>query len=597
MPFSRSRSPESMTRSTTVSAWCSVNAPAWRSMASTRVVLPWSTWATIATLRRSGRGGVSGTWVDVYGSGGDQAPHPVIGVRTARPHGQGCDPLLRPAVPPARELAATARRAAGSSGSLALDEELRLRAAQRSAPRPVARPLGAAPAWVVHTAGDGHDLPGRGGAVRRRPESGDVAVDEAADGVAGALALFEEVYGRASYDGAGAHAWSRPCTTAATTSTRSGTAPSWCSATATARSSTGSPSRSTCSATSSRTPSTEHTAGLVYQGQSGRAQRVGLRRLRRLPQAAAARPDRRRGRLADRCRTCSCPASRRAGCATWPRPGRRTTTRRSARTRSRTHMDDYVETTDDNGGVHLNSGIPNRAFHLAAVAIGGSSAEGAGRIWYAALTGGAVGAADRLRRVRGGDRRRGGRARRRGRRGLGDGRRHPGRVVAPRPVSRRRRRAARRPSCVRRSGGFLGRTVAGEVDLDGDDAARRRGRRPGRPRRPAHGRRRPPKPDMYVYDFDLCGDCATVPEQHLTARPAPDRRPGPGGGRPAGAIVRDDRRGPAGRRPRYRHGLSRRRARRARGRARPRRAGWCTGRPGCRSRPGGPAARARCSRG
>ena len=52
------------------------------------------------------------------------------------------------------------------------------------------------------------------------------------------------------------------------------------------------------------------------------------------------------------------------------------------------HMDDYVDTTDDHGGVHLNSGIPNRAFQLAATAIGGSSAEGAGRIWYAALTGG-----------------------------------------------------------------------------------------------------------------------------------------------------------------------------------------------------------------
>jgi hypothetical protein len=51
-------------------------------------------------------------------------------------------------------------------------------------------------------------------------------------------------------------------------------------------------------------------------------------------------------------------------------------------------MDDYVETTEDNGGVHLNSGIPNRAFYLAATAIGGSSAEGAGRIWYAALTSG-----------------------------------------------------------------------------------------------------------------------------------------------------------------------------------------------------------------
>ena len=49
-------------------------------------------------------------------------------------------------------------------------------------------------------------------------------------------------------------------------------------------------------------------------------------------------------------------------------------------------MADYVETTEDNGGVHLNSGIPNRAFFLAATAIGGRP-EGAGRIWYAALTG------------------------------------------------------------------------------------------------------------------------------------------------------------------------------------------------------------------
>src|SRR6187399_656000 len=53
IPFSRSRSPESMTRSTT--AWFERNVPVWRKSASTRVVLPWSTWATIATLRRSAR--------------------------------------------------------------------------------------------------------------------------------------------------------------------------------------------------------------------------------------------------------------------------------------------------------------------------------------------------------------------------------------------------------------------------------------------------------------------------------------------------------------------------------------------------------------
>jgi Zn-dependent metalloprotease len=49
------------------------------------------------------------------------------------------------------------------------------------------------------------------------------------------------------------------------------------------------------------------------------------------------------------------------------------------------HMDDFVETTDDNGGVHINSGIPNKAFHELAVALGEHSWEAAGRIWYTAL--------------------------------------------------------------------------------------------------------------------------------------------------------------------------------------------------------------------
>ncbi|HEY8869974.1 MAG TPA: M4 family metallopeptidase [Candidatus Limnocylindrales bacterium] len=40
----------------------------------------------------------------------------------------------------------------------------------------------------------------------------------------------------------------------------------------------------------------------------------------------------------------------------------------------------------DNGGVHINSGIPNRAFYLTAVAIGGNAWGDAGKIWYRALT-------------------------------------------------------------------------------------------------------------------------------------------------------------------------------------------------------------------
>ena len=52
------------------------------------------------------------------------------------------------------------------------------------------------------------------------------------------------------------------------------------------------------------------------------------------------------------------------------------------------HMSDYVETTEDNGGVHINSGIPNRAFYLVATALGGNAWSEAGRIWYTTLTSG-----------------------------------------------------------------------------------------------------------------------------------------------------------------------------------------------------------------
>lgn len=47
---------------------------------------------------------------------------------------------------------------------------------------------------------------------------------------------------------------------------------------------------------------------------------------------------------------------------------------------------DLVVTTEDNGGVHINSGIPNKAFYLACIALGGNSWDVAGPIWYATLT-------------------------------------------------------------------------------------------------------------------------------------------------------------------------------------------------------------------
>ena len=51
-------------------------------------------------------------------------------------------------------------------------------------------------------------------------------------------------------------------------------------------------------------------------------------------------------------------------------------------------MSGYVDTEDDNGGVHINSGIPNRAFYLVAAELGGNAYDDAGKIWYDTLTSG-----------------------------------------------------------------------------------------------------------------------------------------------------------------------------------------------------------------
>jgi Zn-dependent metalloprotease len=49
------------------------------------------------------------------------------------------------------------------------------------------------------------------------------------------------------------------------------------------------------------------------------------------------------------------------------------------------HWDNYVRTWDDNGGVHINSGIPNKAFYLLATNLGGNAWKKPGRIWFETL--------------------------------------------------------------------------------------------------------------------------------------------------------------------------------------------------------------------
>ena len=49
------------------------------------------------------------------------------------------------------------------------------------------------------------------------------------------------------------------------------------------------------------------------------------------------------------------------------------------------HMNDYQNVDYDNGGVHINSGIPNHAFYVTSIDLGGFAWEKTGQIWYITL--------------------------------------------------------------------------------------------------------------------------------------------------------------------------------------------------------------------
>ncbi|WP_395657349.1 protealysin inhibitor emfourin [Nocardioides sp.] len=396
-------------------------------------------------------------------------------------------------------------------GSIVVD---RMHRGRRSAllleGRSVVAPGGAA--WTVHDAGHDTALPGRAVRAAGQPATGDAAVDEAADGIAAALALYAEVYGRSSYDGRGA-----PVTLSVHYGQDYDNA-FWNGLQLVFGDGDGTVferfTRPVDVLGHELTHAvTEHTAGLRYQDQPGALNEsvsdvfASCLKQRLLGQSPA-EADWLIGE------GIFAPSVRARALRDMAAPGTAYDDPRLGKDPQVGHLDDYVETGDDNGGVHINSGIPNRAFQLAAVALGGTSWEGAGRVWYAALTGGAVTAdtdfagfaaatvdaagehADAVRRawatvgVTGSS----------GTAGAGGAATGSG---------------SRRVS-VQRTGGFAGLRTSGELDLDGAD--------PRAPEVAALVDRvdlaalpgGDPQPDRYVYDLDLCGDCARVPEQHLT---------------------------------------------------------------------------------
>ena len=136
---------------------------------------------------------------------------------------------------------------------------------------------------------------------------------------------------------------------------------------------------------------TEHTAGLTYQGQSGALNEsvsdvfgVLVRQRQLGHEAAEADWLIGAGLFTDRVQGVALRSMKAPGTA-YDDP-------HLGRDPQPAHFDDYVETVEDNGGVHINSGIPNHAFYRCAIALGGHAWEAAGRVWYDALTGDGIAA-------------------------------------------------------------------------------------------------------------------------------------------------------------------------------------------------------------
>jgi hypothetical protein len=385
-------------------------------------------------------------------------------------------------------------------------EELRARRGAAVHPPRTAAP-GAGPAWTVHDAGSTETLPGTPVRTSGEPATGDVAVDEAASGIEATLAMYAEALGRDSHDGAGApvsltvhygqaydnafwdgtqlvfgdgdgrvfERFTKPVDVLAHEFTHA---------------------------------VVEHTADLAYQGQSGAlnesvADVFAACLKQRLLGQDAAEGDWLIGEGIFK------PSVMARALRDMAAPGTAYDDPELGQDPQVGHMDDYIETTDDNGGVHLNSGIPNKAFQLAAVAIGGRSIEGAGQVWYDALVGGDVpasadfatfaaatvaAAGEHADAVRGAW----------AQVGIEPGASTSGPADTSAPTGRLR---------VERTGGFAGITQLAEVDVDGDDlrglvqqAVLASGTKP-----------QPPKPDMFTYTFTLDGhDPVRVPEHLLS---------------------------------------------------------------------------------
>jgi Zn-dependent metalloprotease len=270
-----------------------------------------------------------------------------------------------------------------ASRTLSIDASLRSARQDTSPEQMIAGATGAA--WEVHTADHGSTLPGALVRAAGEPPVGDESVNQAATGVEGSLSLFSDL-GRSSYDGKGA-------AVIATVHYEQGYDNAfWDGKQLVFGDGDGQVFGSftkpidVCGHEFTHAV-TQYTANLTYSDQSGALNESisdcfgSCVKQRALGQDAASADWLIGEGIFE-------PGVQGVGLRSMKAPGTAYDDPRIGKDPQVASMSAYVHTTSDNGGVHINSGIPNHAFYLAAVAIGGLTWEGAGRIWYAALTSG-----------------------------------------------------------------------------------------------------------------------------------------------------------------------------------------------------------------
>ena len=242
---------------------------------------------------------------------------------------------------------------------------------------------------IVYSAENGSALPGRQLRGEGGAPTGDPAADEAYDGAGATYALFSEVFNRNSIDGNGVRLDS-------TVHYRTGYDNAFWNGQQMVYGDGDEDLPESQRLFNRFTIAvdiighelahgvTQHTANLIYQGQSGALNEsvsdvFGSLVKQRLLGQAAADAD---WIIGEGLFT---PHVNGVGIRSMKEPGTAYNDSVLGKDPQPAHMRNYVETQADSGGVHINSGIPNRAFYMTAMNLGGFAWEKAGQIWYLTL--------------------------------------------------------------------------------------------------------------------------------------------------------------------------------------------------------------------